>query len=149
MVARKDYDDLAAAGGIPKAKGKRKPEDGRTSAGSTLKSYAPMKKVNRERLAERRADQFGVQAQACRDIGICCHCGVQGVTVPHHHMSCAAGGEDCDTLPLLIVCHSRVHTIGPRRFWEESGISPEDALYAMREWVAAGCPQNALPWGKR
>ena len=149
MVTRKDYDALAAAGGLAKPTGRRKPDEGREQHNSTLRAFVPMKRVNEERRAELRERQFGPQAQACRDIRVCGHCGEKGITVPHHHHSCGSGGEDRDTLPLLPTCHSRLHTIGPVRFWMEAGVDPDDVLDCMREWVAAGCPQGAMPFGGR
>jgi hypothetical protein len=148
MVSRRDYEDLASVpGAVPKPSGKRKPEDGREQHNSTLRSYTTLKPVNQERRAALKDLQFGVQAQACRDIGVCCHCGKVGVTIPHHDLSTGAGGRDEDTLPLQDSCHRRLHQIGDVRFWREAGIEPLVAVEAMRDWVAAGCPQGSTPFG--
>jgi hypothetical protein len=139
-----------APGALQKPRGKRDKAKGRTAPGSTLRTYATLKQVNRERVAETRAKAFGAQAQACRDIGICGCCGREGYTIPHHHTSRGAGGEDRDTLPLLQdPCHLRLHQRGSLTFWSEAGVDPDDLVDAMRVWVAAGCPQSQLPVRKR
>ena len=91
----------------------------------------------------------GVQCQACRLIRVCCCCGREGDTQPHHEPNVSLGGVDGDAVPLLFECHRRRHDIGANRFWNESRMSPEFAKAAMRDWMAAGCPAGALTWGKR
>lgn len=146
MVTRTDYDELAAAGGIPKAKGKRKPEQGRTASGSTLRTYAPMKKVNASRRAERHEEDFGPQADACRELP-CVRCGALPPSHPHHDPPRSCGGSDRDTTPLCAPCHTLRHGLGVTSFWREVGLDPEDVKAAVAEWVKAGKPQGQKPFG--
>ena len=113
------------------------------------KKRTAVNKKNSPRLEERRAEEFGPQAQACRDIGICCCCGTEGPTDPHHLKTRGAGGKDRDTIPLARACHRRLHATGPLRFWQEAAIDPEDVRMGMEEWVAAGCPRGQAPVRKR
>lgn len=81
---------------------------------------------------------------------VCCHCGQPGATIPHHDLSTGAGGRDEDTIPLLQdPCHLRLHQLGDVQFWQEAGIEPLVAVEAMRDWVAAGCPQGQMPFSGR
>lgn len=147
MVSRRDYEDLAPIpGGVPKPKGKRDPEKARTTANSTLRSYATLNPVNKERRAEAHEEAFGLQADACREIGICCCCGMTGQTEPHHLRSRGAGGDDSWCIPLLARCHTTAHALGATTFWTRVGIDPLEIVEGMRAWVAAGCPFQGVPW---
>lgn len=150
-----DYTAVAdAPGAIPKPRAKRDRAEGRTTGNSTLRTYttlkthAPINPVNHERRAERHGEGFAEQAQACREIGICCCCGQVGITEPHHYVSRGAGGTDEHCVPMLHEHHMRAHSLGAVTFWREVGIDPADVAYGMAEWVRAGCPKGCLPWGR-
>lgn len=152
-MKRELYDELAEVpGAILKPKSKRDKSEGRQQGNSSLRTYstlktrAPLKAVNAERREERHAEAFGIQAQACRDICICCCCGKEGVTEPHHYISRGAGGTDRHCIPMLREHHQKAHAIGAQRFWMEVGLDPADIAEGMATWVAAGCPRGYRPW---
>lgn len=154
MVDRRDYDALAEAGGLPKPQGRRKAGTGREQHNSGLKSYAPMKRVNKERLEERRAETHGPQHYACFELP-CCACGREGASVGHEEPPRSVGGKDSDAVPLCDLtrlhgvpgCHQKRMQMGTLSFWREVGLDPEDVKAAIAEWVKAGKPQGQKPFG--
>ena len=149
-MKREAYDALAdVPGTVLKPRAKRDKSEGRQTPGSTLTTYVKLKPVNKERAAQARAEDFGEQARACKEIGICCCCGREGETDPHHYISRGAGGSDKHCVPLLRDCHRRVHAIGAKRFWLEAAVDPAEVAYGMAEWVKVGCPRGRAPVRKR
>lgn len=66
---------------------------------------------NPERMAKRRADAFGPQAELCRALR-CCVCGFPPPSDPEHVRTRGAGGKDRDTVPLCRSCHDLRHAKG-------------------------------------
>jgi hypothetical protein len=79
-----------------------------------LRSTKPLPKKNARRLAKRRAEEFGEQANVCRGLP-CCACGPSlygpdllalafmsetPISDAHHAVTRGAGGKDADTVPL-------------------------------------------------
>lgn len=131
--------------GIPKSYSARRPEhapkpEKRRAHNSTLAAPTkPMAKVNPERAAQARAEDFGWQASACERLP-CYACGRQGASVAHHDPPRARGGTDADTVPLcdrtrlngVPGCHQRRHDVGELTFWAELGVTPEQAIEHVR-----------------
>lgn len=91
----------------------------------------PLRSVNPERRARRRAEEFGPQAELCKTLGCAArHPGiVSGPVVPHHVRTRGAGGKDSCTVPLCSSnpktgwegCHERLHRMGARTFEKRYG----------------------------
>lgn len=146
-MKRSDYDALEEIpGAILKPRSKRNKSEGRQAPGSSLTTYAKLKPRNEARHAEQHAESFGPQAQACREIGICCCCGKEGQTEPHHYISRGAGGRDEHCVPMLHEHHMIGHAKGWDTFWRGVGIDPAEVAYGMAEWVKAGRPRGNRPW---
>ncbi len=120
-----------------------------------LRSKARIRKVNRKRLAKRRAKQFGVQAELCRQ-SPCVAClsanratepaevlYTLAVTAgsgsgsrpssPHHVHTTGAGGGDEETVPLCNEHHLfGVHGLKGHEFWERLGLDVDKVLQVMR-----------------
>ena len=97
---------------------------------SKLRRGRPLARVNEKRAAERRARDFGEQAQLCRRLP-CCVCAPHTFRLwlsleempagtpmpwpthcdPHHEPSRGAGGADRDTVPLCRKHHTERHTM--------------------------------------
>lgn len=88
---------------------------------SRLKRKKPLRQVNPERLARRRAESFGPQAELCRRLP-CCACGRKATCDPAHVRSRAAGGKDSDCVPLCRECHTEQHTIGILTFQQRHSV---------------------------
>lgn len=110
--------------------------------GKPLQRKARMKKVNKERLEKRRAEEFGPQAQLCRESACCVPgCRLSGTATghkshPHHIKTRAAGGRDSDTVPLCGFHHAQVHRWGVGTFEELHGISFAAIAEEMQARVA-------------
>ena len=89
---------------------------------------------NRARLARIRAEQFGPQAQLCRE-SHCCACGCPPPSDPAHVVSRGAGGKDSDTVPLCRTCHDAQHREGIRTFQAKRGICLPEIARAMARAV--------------
>lgn len=63
------------------------------------------------RLLKRRKEQFGPQADLCRQLP-CCACGAKPPSEPDHVRSRGAGGTDEDTVPMCRTCHDLRHAFG-------------------------------------
>ena len=100
---------------------------------SKLEQRARVAPVNKARLAKRRAQQFGDQAQLCRESS-CCACGAPPPSDPAHVVSRGAGGKDSDTVPLCRSCHDLQHSAGIKSFQAERGLDlkAEAAKLAVR-----------------
>lgn len=139
-MKREAYDALAdVPGAVLKPRAKRDKSEGRQAPGSTLTTYAKLNPVNKERAAQARAEDFGVQAQACYRLP-CFRCARQGASVPHHEPPRARGGTDRDSLPLcdrtrlsgVNGCHQLRHDQGEVTFWKELGCTPDEAKDHVR-----------------
>lgn len=88
--------------------------------------------MNEERLARRRAAQFGEQAELCRSAP-CAACGRKPPSDPHHVRSRAAGGTDRDTVPLCPMHHAEIHSRGREtceREWGVDLVAVADRMHA-------------------
>jgi hypothetical protein len=94
----------------------------------------------------RPEDVDGAQCEAARLIKVCCCCGQEGATEPHHEPPVSQGGLDTDAVPLLVLCHRRRHDVGARKFWRDAQMDPDAAKEALRDWMNAGYPQAHKPW---
>ncbi len=100
--------------------------------------------------AEKRAERFGLQAEACRKLP-CFRCGLEGASAPHHE---PPGGGDADTIPLCDRtrlngadgCHQLRHDQGYYSFWTSVGFTPEQAQDLVRVQMAKG-PIRAVDVG--
>lgn len=121
-----DWDALASTPGtLPKPKKReKKPKE--------PKPRKPLKKRNEKRATSAHAEDFAIQAAACRGMP-CYACGAPGPSQPHHEPPRSVGGSDADTVPLCIACHARRHAVGARPFWSELGKTPEEAKAHVRE----------------
>lgn len=97
-----------------------------------------LKRRNDERLARRRAEAFGPQAEECRAMP-CCACGARPPSEPHHFPTRAAGGKDDACIPLCHQCHE-THDgpgCGQWTFQRERRVSFTDVRRVMRLDVEA------------
>ena len=99
---------------------------------SPIKRHTRMRRVNRKRLAARRAEQFGPQAEWCRTLP-CCVCGRKPPSDPHHIVSRGAGGSDRDCVPLCRDCHTEIHTIGRDSFEAKHNVNLRAVAEALHE----------------
>lgn len=85
-----------------------------------LKRKTPLRQINPERRAKRKAEQFGPQAKLCRRLP-CAACGRLGPSDPAHVISRGAGGGDRgNVIPLCksdprtgyVGCHDDQHRGG-------------------------------------
>jgi len=107
--------------------------NGRLANGAPANSRKPLRQRNPERRARLLVEQFGAQAQHCRD-SPCCACGAPPPSDPAHVRSRGAGGKDSDTVPLCRSCHDEQHRSGIASFCEERGIDlAEHAAQLARE----------------
>jgi hypothetical protein len=119
-----------------------------------LATKTPIKPRNAKRLAKRRAEQFGPQADLCR-CSPCVACLTMDRTVtqdevietliltigfgsgsrpsrPHHHgKTRGAGGLDDRNLSLCDRHHDEAHTLGAR-FWKRHGLDPDAIVEVFR-----------------
>lgn len=100
----------------------------------------PLPKLNRRRAAQRRARDFGEQAEFVRTQP-CCVCSHMGwvqdsPTDVHHEPPRSCGGRDRDTLPLCRGCHRRRHEIGTIWF-SAIKLDWRDVVRRMRDRDAA------------
>lgn len=111
-----------------------------------LERHSRVRAVNRARLAKRRAEAFGRQADLSRYMP-CCACRPhsyakrehilsrmsQGAELqrcgpdhaysePHHEPPRSRGGKDADTVPLCPACHRERHDVGLAEFQRRHGI---------------------------
>lgn len=135
-----DWNEVAQAGGVPKP----------TRAGRAarrLQSRKPMPKRNEERHADRVAMKFGPQAEACRRLP-CVACGHEPTPErpndPHHE---PPDTTDAETVPLCRACHTRRHTVGEVKFWNDLQLHPADVQDAVREYMHS--PAAWRGWGSR
>lgn len=98
----------------------------------------PAPKAGRsKRRAQRRAEQFGPQAEYCRGRP-CCACGQAPPSNPHHVRSRGAGGTDADAVPLCELCHRDVHAHGASWLELSRGISLADTAREFALRVSGG-----------
>lgn len=88
---------------------------------AAAKARKPLRQRNPARRARLLAEQFGAQAQRCRE-SACCVCGAPPPSDPAHVRSRGAGGKDADTVPLCRSCHDEQHRVGIASFSEWHGI---------------------------
>lgn len=114
----------------------------------SLKRRGPLRRRNPERLARRRAEQFGPQAELCRTLA-CVVCWrphdspVRSIawfdrrrpnrSDPHHIVSRGAGGTDRDCVPLCRHHHDEIHRIGRDTFQERHGVDLRAVADALSE----------------
>jgi hypothetical protein len=76
-----------------------------------------MKRANPERLAKRRAEQFGDAGEEIRWMPCCVPSCIGPLpSDPHHAKSRGAGGTSRDLVPLCHPHHVEIHAIGRRTF---------------------------------
>lgn len=99
--------------------------------------------------SEKKARQFGEQAERCRREPCAC-CGLKGFSVPHHWPTVGAGGTDRDTLPLCDgfgsrFCHEAFHAAGsPEAFLASHGCDVLKAIQRMRRKPDHSCERFAV-----
>jgi hypothetical protein len=145
------YTELAAEapGAIPKPRAKRDRAEGRTTPGSSLRSYSTLKQSSAPLAHHGRPEEVdGEQCEACRLLP-CCICGAPPPSVPHHFPKVSHGGLDRDATPMCSVHHEETEAIPGMRFWRKHGVDPRAVQEAVRDWMNAGWPQGNMPWGKR
>lgn len=114
--------------------------NGLSRTGGPIKNRKALPPVNKKRLAKRRAEQFGDQAQLCRESS-CCACGAPPPSDPAHVLSRGAGGKDGDTVPLCRRCHDLQHSQGIKTFQAERGLD----LKAVASDLAAKIRDQSPP----
>jgi hypothetical protein len=84
---------------------------------------SPLRRVNPERAAKRREEQFGPEAEVVRWMNCCLpRCRARPPSDPHHVRSRGAGGTAKDLVPLCHAHHVEVHAAGRRTFEEAHGV---------------------------
>lgn len=107
-----------------------------------LRRKTGVRQRNPERLAKRRAIEFGPQAERCRYLR-CCACGSKGQSDPAHLRSRGAGGRDRgNVVPLCRPCHDAQHTEGIRTFQRRRGLD----LVAVAWAIAAQLEAEGVEW---
>lgn len=88
-----------------------------------IKRKSWMPRVNRKRLARRRALQFGPQAELCRKSPCCIPGCRRRRSDPAHVVSTGAGGKDRgNVVPLCRPHHDQQHLIGVKTFQRKHGL---------------------------
>lgn len=91
--------------------------------GGPLKRRTRLKPRNDERLARRRAKEFGPQAELCRSLPCCVPgCRKGPPSDPAHVRSRGAGGDDSDTVPMCRKHHTEQHATGIETFQQRYGL---------------------------
>ncbi len=96
----------------------------------------PLPPINRERLARRRAKEFGPRAAWCREQP-CYTCGEPPPSDASHFPTRAGvfGAKDKDTVPQCRGCHTILGNEGPSRLAAKTGITMMEAkARADRDW---------------
>lgn len=107
---------------------------------SLRRSMLPL--INRERKAKRLAEQFGPQAQRCRELP-CCICFAPPPSDPAHVRSRGAGGRDRENVvPLCRSHHCEQHQVGILTFQKRHGID----LQATANKIAAQLEAEGVTW---
>jgi hypothetical protein len=104
-------------------------------SGKPLARRTKLRAVNRVRLAKRRAEHFGRQAQLCREL----QCAVpfcREVGEPHHEPPRSVGGRDRDCVPLCRFHHHERHHYGRITFEVMRHIDLTHAIQVMRGLVS-------------
>lgn len=115
-----------------------------------LKRKTPLRPVNPERRAKRKAEQFGPQAKLCRRLP-CAACGRPGPSDPAHVISRGAGGGDRgNVIPLckndLKTLHEGCHQVQHQRGW---GALFGADLVPYPHWLSVWSPgEHVLAWAK-
>lgn len=111
-----------------------------------LRNRTRINPLNEERRAQRRAEEFGPQAELCRGLP-CCVCFAPPPSDPAHVRTRAAGGrDDANVVPLCRAHHTEQHTVGIKTFQVSHGVD----LLALAEQIAgrvraAGSPRPSSP----
>lgn len=135
-----DAELAGVPGAVPKGHRERR-------APKQLQRKTRINPINRERVAAQKQVTDGPQADACRIMGVCCACGKDRPTEPHHEPPVSLGGTVNDTVPMCRPCHDEREGTTARAFWKRLQLDPEDVKLAVRDWLAAGCPKHAKPFG--
>lgn len=107
------------------------------ASASNLRRARYMRRVtaDADKLARRRAAQFGLQANLCRMLS----CSVRGCPMPsepHHDPVRSMGGTDEDACPLCRQHHSEWHdTLGRSEFARRYGFDTRWAAMSMRQML--------------
>lgn len=95
--------------------------------GGGLKRTTRVKATNPKRLAKRRAEAFGPQAELCRTLP-CLICNRAAPSDPDHVRSRGASGKDrANVVPLCRDCHMRRHGKGIRWMEEHYSVNFKEA----------------------
>lgn len=88
----------------------------RLAPGKPLRRRTPLRRSNPERLARRRACEFGGQSYRAWLLSHpCCTCGEPRVELSHVR-SRGAGGKAADMVPQCRACHRELHASGRAAF---------------------------------
>lgn len=122
-----------------------------------LKRKTPLRPVNPERRAKRKAKQFGPQANLCRRLP-CAACGRLGPSDPAHVISRGAGGGDRgNVIPLckndLKTLHEGCHQAQHQRGWGalyRARLVPPRAIWEVetRSVLTAPVLAHVLAWAQ-
>jgi len=143
------YTDLAdAPGAIPKPRAKRDKAEGRSTPGSSLRTYSTLK-ASRTPMEHhgRPEDVDGPQCEACRMLP-CVICGAPPPSHPHHDPKVSQGGLDRDAGPLCAAHHAESETMPLSKFRAKYKLDWATVVEGVQAWMNAGYPQGAKPWGR-
>ena len=97
-----------------------------------MKRRVPLRKLNPERLAKRRAEQFGAYAEWIRTLP-CCVTGRWPVEAAHVLSRGAGGKAAANLVPLVWTEHRALHFMGRWTYEEKRGINL--SAEARRLWT--------------